>query len=66
MVPEKLYKILKPGQLIILNSGEVGIIVSVKYEFESVWENSSEDPSVYTAYVNGDEVWLIREAFNIL
>lgn len=66
MASETLYKILHPGQLIKLVNGKVGVIVSVEFEFDTVFESCNQDPCVYLAWVNGTEVKLIREAFHLL
>jgi hypothetical protein len=66
MTSETLYKILRPGQLIKLTNGLIGVIVSVDFKFDQVWENSRNDPCVYKALVDGIEVKLIRESFDLL
>tara|TARA_Y100001963_G_C6469371_1_gene303767 strand:+ start:194 stop:394 length:201 start_codon:yes stop_codon:yes gene_type:complete len=66
MATEKVYKILKPGQLIKLNNGSIGVIVSVDFKFEEVWENSNHDPCLYKALIGGSTVSLIRESFILI
>ncbi|OUU74828.1 MAG: hypothetical protein CBC29_06785 [Methylococcaceae bacterium TMED69] len=63
---ENVYKILKPGQLIKLLNGSVGVIVSVDFQFKPVWEKSKNDPCIYKALIDGSEVLLIRESFTLL
>ena len=56
---------LLPGTLIRLKNKSYGVIVDVNFEFEKVWIGDN-DACLYTAYIAGSYVLLIREAFDLV
>ena len=64
MKQEKVYKNVKNGSLIKVKDS-FGVVVSSAFNLRNV-NYSTDDPYLYRVTLNGDDVLLIREAFEIV
>ena len=60
---ESGYKHTSAGQLVKLPSGHIGLIIEIRNNPEIGLQH---DGSIYVTWLNGEEMFLIREAFETL
>jgi len=64
MKKENVYKIVKNGSLVKVND-KFGVVISSAFNNRNI-EYSTNDPCIYTVNCGGDDILLIREAFDIV
>ena len=57
---ESGYKHTCPGELVKLPTGQIGLIIEIRNDPIVGFQN---DNSIYVTWLNGEEMFLIREAF---
>lgn len=64
MKKENVYKIVKNGSLVRVND-KFGVVVSSAFNVRNI-VYSTNDPCLYTVNLDGSDLVLIREAFDIV